>query len=106
MKFATILREAGFPISEFKSIADIPLNLYDEKHRITSNEDVHFSEKIFAKNLDSYSKFYSFLRELEENPVDSVSIMVTEYYLIVLRKAKETLFFPRTVPLYPLAYMD
>lgn len=104
MKFATIIREAGYNMDEFKKTAEISLVLYDEKNRIESDENVHYAEKIFAKNLDSYAKFYSFLKELEEKPVDSISIMITEHHVIVLGKSQESKFFPRTIPLEPIDY--
>ena len=53
MKFAVILREAGYSTEEFKECSKIDVVLYDRKERINTAEDLHFVEKLFA-NCEGY----------------------------------------------------
>lgn len=96
MKFAIILREAGFSISEFLKISEIPIVLYDGKNRIISDEEIHFSEKIFSKNLSSYDHFSAFLSELEKGPtISSMGIKIDESSLIIFYQSPKCRIFLR-----------
>ena len=95
MRFATILREAGFSSKEFKNCAEIPIVLYDRKDRIIS-DDVHFVDKLFRDNQASYEKFYAFLITLEKGPsVSSMDVKIDETSVILFYKSPNFRIFSR-----------
>jgi len=96
MKFATILREAGFSIEEFAKCAEIPITLYDRKNRIIDDENLHFCEKLFQYNDVSVLRFERFLQELENGlSVDYMDIKINESHVIILRKGHTPKIFSR-----------
>ncbi len=108
MKFAVILREAGFSQKDFKRCAEIPIILYDEKDRIISTEDICFVESIFAHNSNSFMDFYDFLKKLEnqaEQP-ESINVKIDEFSLGVFYKTPYIRFFSRKKPKSPMDFMD
>lgn len=109
MKFAVILREAGFVSKEFPKCSEIPIILYDRKDRIIEEDDIHFVETLFKENNNSFMNFYDFLKSLEKSnePIDSINVMIDEYNVIVFYKSSKLKFFPRTKKsLDPIDYMD
>lgn len=108
MKFAVVLREAGFSQKDFKKCAEIPITLYDRKDRIDSKEDIRFVEKLFAHNNKSFMDFYDFLKKLEsqtEQP-ESINVRIDEFSVIVFYKTPNIRFFSRQKSMEPLDYMD
>ena len=104
MKFAVILREAGYDAEEFKGCSKTDVVLYDRKDRIITDEDLHFVEKLFANCEHSYKRFYAFLKELEKAPVQSLNIMISENFVILFHKTPNIKLFPRTTPICPIDF--
>ena len=76
MKFAEIIREAGFNKKAFPNASKIPIILYDEKDRILTDKTIHFPEPLFARSPDSQKKFYGFLHELEQTDIQTMNIKI------------------------------
>lgn len=96
MRFATILREAGFSTDEFKKCAEIPIILYDRKDRTITDENIHFIEKLFKDNPDALEKFHTFLTELENTPPTStINIRIDESAVFVFYKTQNCRIFLR-----------
>lgn len=104
MKFAVILREAGYNTEEFKECAKIDVVLYDRKQRIDTAEDLHFAEKLFANSEHSYKRFYAFLQTMEKEPVQSMNMMISENFVVLFHKSPNVKLFPRTTPLCPIDF--
>lgn len=104
MKFAVILREAGYNTEEFKECSKTEVVLYDRKQRINTAEDLHFAEKLFANSEHSYKRFYAFLKHLEKAPVQSMDVMISENFVILFYKSANIKLFPRTTPLCPIDF--
>lgn len=87
MKFATVIREAGFSTEEFENCSKLPIILYDRKDRVTSEKDIHFSEKLFQKNPIAYEQFHAFLTKLEKTLIfGNVNIKIDEASVIIFYK--------------------
>lgn len=106
MKFATILREAGFSIRHFKKCAEIPVILYDGKDRIESNDDIHFVEKLFANNSKSFMDLYDYLRSMEKNPPESINVKIDDSAVVFYYKTPNARIFSRKTSMEPIDYMD
>lgn len=111
MKFATVLREAGFSTEEFKNCSELPIVLYDRKDRVISDEDVHYVENLFHRHPVSYECFSAFLNILEKTTViGSVKVKIDEISVVVYYKTASgsyTRSFPRKKSsMDPMDFMD
>ena len=98
MRFATILREAGFSPEEFINCAKIPIVLYDRKDRIIPDENVHYAEKLFHNNPSAYRDFHAFLVKLEKVPTSSfINVRIDEHSVVVFYKTPLCRIFSRHV---------
>ncbi len=104
MTFATIIREAGIDLKDFKKCSQIPIVLYDRKDRIISDENLIFSEKLFANNEHSYKRFNFFLKKLEEAPVQSLDILISKNFVVLNYKSPNAKLFPRYTPICPIDF--
>lgn len=96
MKFATILREAGFSTETFKKSAEIPITLYDGKDRKISDEDVHFHEPLFKNYSPAYEQFSYFLADLEKGPtIKHMDVKVDADFIIAFYHSHRCRLFLR-----------
>ena len=104
MKFSTIIRESGFSPYAFPKCSSIPITVYDRKDRICTQEDLHFSKKLFADNEKSEKNFLNFINSLETKSVESLNVKIDEFSVIVFHKTPEVIVFQRN-PKDPMDYM-
>ena len=109
MKFAVILREAGFNTNIFEKCSQIPIVLYDGKNRIDMVEDVRFVKALFVNNSGSFIDFYEFLKELEnktEEITEPINVKIDANSVVVFYKTPHAKVFSRNQALNPIDYMD
>lgn len=89
MKFAEIIREAGFNPKHYPTCSQLSITLYDRKLHEHTAESVHFAEPLFQGNPMAYKKFQLYLDRLEEElsstetAIHSMSVQVTETMVII-----------------------
>lgn len=105
MKFGEILREAGIEAKNFPKCAEISVTLYDRKDRVIDRE-IHFVEKLFVQNEESFAKFKHFLEILEKEDISEMNVRIDEFNVILFYKSSDILFFSRMKKVDPLDYMD
>ena len=107
MKFAVILREAGFLPSHFGELAEKTITLFDRKDRIVK-EEPHFAEPLFKKNAAAFMDFYDFTNGLDVKSIDSINVKIDEAWVILFYKTPQVKSFSRSErkPLQPLDYME
>lgn len=67
MKFAEVIREAGFNPEYFPKCSKLSIILYDSKRRInTFQENIHFVEPLFKHSQTSRESFKAYLSYLEK----------------------------------------
>lgn len=97
MKFALIIKEAGFAPEGFPNASEIPITLFDEKDRIIEDKSLHFFERLFAHCPGSSIKFYNFLNKLEDgNTVQSMAVKIDASSVCVFYKTPNARIFLRT----------
>ena len=108
MKFATILRESGFSVKDFKKSSEISIILYDRKDRIDNVEDIKFVHTLFSNNTKSFIDFYEFVKELENNPEPPacINVKIDEYSVVVFYKTPQAKVFLRKEGINPMDFMD
>ena len=82
MKLSTILREAGVVERPFLECSEIKVNLYDEDDNLITEDDVVFSEKLFANNERSYNDFFEWVDNLDPDYY-SINIQVTPLHVVL-----------------------
>lgn len=66
MKFAELIREAGFIMEFFPKASQIPIHLYDGNASEIFDEHIQFVKPLFADNTKSEQNFHSFVQSLED----------------------------------------
>lgn len=65
MKFGHIITQAGFDVTEFSTLADIHVKIFDRKNReLTEEKEFEFNQKMFSKNTETKKRFGEFLEIL------------------------------------------
>lgn len=95
MKFAEIIREAGFYTDCFPKASNISVTLYDRKDRVIT-EAIHFAKPLFAENKTSMRNFIAFLQDLEEKDTpQEMNVKIDEYLICVFYKSPNAKVFLR-----------
>ena len=113
MKLATVLREAGVCTRVFPGCSEIDIVLYDGKDRIVE-DDVHYVESLFAKNIEVFDEFFDFIDELDSEAILTMNVKIDEEYVILFYKTSRAKCFRRkpvenpvgVPPMDPIDYMD
>lgn len=89
-----IISETGLNASDYPKTSEMPITLYDRKHReITEEKDFNFGKKLFSANLDSLAKFRAMLEFLEESEAKKdFSGRLTDDFLIIYVAGKTYIF--------------
>ena len=104
MTFDKIIKEAGFEPCKFPKASLISTTVYDGKDR-EIHEELTYSKELFVDNINSASKFFSFLNFLEAKPVLSMNVKIDADYVVVFYNTPQVIYFRRTPTMDPLDYM-
>lgn len=114
MKFSTIIQAAGFDPKTFPRASksditlygDDELNIFNNEEIIDTSENVNFATDLFVKNPAGKENFGTFLKKLEDSPVDSFNIRIDENCVTIFYKTPHPKTFSRKEPMNPLDYME
>ena len=95
MKFAEIIREAGFSVDDYPNAAQIPVKLYDRKDRIVQGEYLKFDKPLFEENELSKLAFGKLILKLEKVQLPEISIRIDEEVVAVYYKSVHVKIFSR-----------
>ena len=95
MTFANIIREAGGSAKSFPKASNISVTLYDGDTSIIASESVYYDKPLFAHNRMEQSRFFKHLRELEQQPVDSMNVRIDAKCVVLYYKSPKAMFFAR-----------
>ena len=96
MKFAEIIREAGFTPCCFPKASQISVTLYDRNERVVKEETIHYFQPLFVDNPQSQKNFFVFLHALEEQEhVQEMNAKIDQYVVILFYKSPDAKIFLR-----------
>lgn len=94
MKFAEIIKWAGFIPAEFPNASEIPTHYFDGKNRESEATLIKFARNLFEENESSKEKFSSLLNRIEsEAEISEITAKIDEFSVII------------KVPFAPLSYI-
>ena len=74
LPFGYLISEAGFDLTNYPTLAEIPVELYDRKNREIGEEDFHFNANLF-KNEKSKKQFFNLLETKSRETVIPTKIV-------------------------------